>query len=91
VTHDERTAALVRRVVSNPNDEAGWLAYAADLADNGDDALALVVRTYWPAMRDTLEVGRPFPMVMRDVRKNLTTLHRAAARIAEAECDRPRE
>jgi hypothetical protein len=80
---------LVQRILANPDDAAGWLALADHYRDNGEDTLALVVRTYWPAMRDTLEVGRPFPMVMRDVRKNLTTLHRAAARIAEKEFDPP--
>jgi len=57
------TAELTRWIVANPGDEAGWLAYAADLADNGYDDLNLIVQTFWPALCDSLAMRRSFDAV----------------------------
>jgi uncharacterized protein (TIGR02996 family) len=63
--HSGRTAGLARRIVANPDDASAWFAYAGDLADNGHEREALVVRMYWPALRDTLATGQSFDAIMR--------------------------
>ncbi|HKB06318.1 MAG TPA: hypothetical protein VKD90_29250 [Gemmataceae bacterium] len=87
--HAIHTATLVRRIVANPDDEAAWLAYAADLRDNGHDDLALIVRTFWPALAETLRGERSFDGIMAEVGRNLPTLHRAALRVASREFNSP--
>jgi hypothetical protein len=70
--------------VADPDADADWLAYAADLANNGYDAEAMIVRTYWPALRDTMATGHLFDAVMRDLRRHLWTLHDAVPRLVAA-------
>ncbi|HKB01752.1 MAG TPA: hypothetical protein VKD90_06010 [Gemmataceae bacterium] len=72
------------RIVADPDDESACLAYAGDLRDNGHDAEALVVRTFWPALRDTLATGQTFDAIMADLRRHLWTLRDAALRVVEA-------
>jgi hypothetical protein len=78
--HNDQAPQLVR-IVADPDDESAWLAYAADLADNGQDAEALIVRKLWPALRDSLLTLRSFDAVMSDVRRNRNLLRSVAARI----------
>lgn len=83
--YGEHAPELVRRIVADPDDESGWLAYSADLADHGYDAEALIVRMLWPALHDSLLTLRSFDAVMSDVRRNRTLLHALAAQTAERE------
>jgi len=78
--HNKQAPQLVRRIVADPDDESAWLAYSADLADNGNEADALIVRMFWPALRDSLLTLRSFDSMMADVRRNRTLLHTLAAR-----------
>jgi hypothetical protein len=87
--HNEHAPEPVRRIVADPDDESAWLAYAADLADNGHDAEALIVRMLWRALRDSLVSLRSFDAVMADVRRNRNLLRALAAQIAEREYDPP--
>jgi uncharacterized protein (TIGR02996 family) len=77
---NNRGPLLVRRIVADPDDKSAWLAYAADLADHGHDAEALIVRGLWPALRDSLLSLRSFDAVMSDVRRNRNLLYALAAR-----------
>ncbi|HKB03462.1 MAG TPA: hypothetical protein VKD90_14665 [Gemmataceae bacterium] len=87
--HDDQASRLVRRIVADPDDESAWRAYAADLADHGHDAEALIVRVLWPALRDSLLTLRSFDAVMSDVRRNRNVLRALAAREA-TDPDEPR-
>jgi hypothetical protein len=89
VNHDDRTAELARRIVADPGAESAWLAYARDLADNGHDREAVVVRVYWFRLAAALRDGDSFDCIVAQVRRNVRTLHRAAAQIAETEYDPP--
>jgi alkyl sulfatase BDS1-like metallo-beta-lactamase superfamily hydrolase len=80
---DDKAAALVRRVIANPNDESAWLVLARELADDGHDREAVVVRVYWFRLAKALQDGQPLDSIMAGMRNNFRTLHRAAARIVE--------
>ncbi|HJZ90852.1 MAG TPA: hypothetical protein VKE40_08260 [Gemmataceae bacterium] len=41
------------------------------------------MRTFWPALRDTLATGQTFDAIIAHVRPNLRKLHAAAIRASE--------
>jgi hypothetical protein len=49
--------AILDRIRAEPDAEAGWLALAAHLHDNGEYDLAVIMRHHWDAARDSLKDG----------------------------------
>jgi hypothetical protein len=49
--------AILDRIRAKPDDEAGWLALAAHLHDNGEYDSAVIVRHHWDISRDSLRDG----------------------------------
>jgi len=66
--------AMLAAIRADPNDESCWLALAGWLWDNGRDDEAAAVRTFWPAIRDTLAAGRCLDSALEDLRRNAKIL-----------------
>jgi uncharacterized protein (TIGR02996 family) len=80
---------LLAAIRDRPGDEAGWLALSAWLWDNGRDDEAVVVRVYWPTLRDNVTVcGVSLHGTLRKVARNAARLARRAREV-EARCERP--
>jgi hypothetical protein len=56
---DDFTAAHIRRIVANPDDESAWAAYAADLGDNGHDRPSVFCSRSRPATSHKAPVPIP--------------------------------
>jgi hypothetical protein len=49
--------AILDRIRREPDAEAGWLALAAHVHDNGEYDLATIIRNHWDISRDSLRDG----------------------------------
>jgi|GEM_PF-3171620 len=48
---------ILDRIHCEPDAEAGWLALAGHLDDNGEYDLATIIRNHWDISRDSLRDG----------------------------------
>jgi uncharacterized protein (TIGR02996 family) len=78
--------AILDAIRDRPDDEAGWLALADHLRDNGEYDLATVVRGYWLSVRDCLREGDSVEQAVERYRAiGPRMLARIARRAREAE------
>jgi hypothetical protein len=62
--------------------DAGWLALASWLRDNGRDDEAAAVRVYWPTLRDNVTVsGVSVELTVRELARHAARLGRRAREI----------
>ena len=73
---------LLDAIRARPDAEAGWLALAGWLWDNGRDDEAAAVRVFWPTLRDTVTVsGVSVEQTLREVARHAVKLGRKAREI----------
>jgi hypothetical protein len=75
--------SLLAALKANPDDEARWLLLARSFQDQGRDDEAAVLRVFWPAIRETLAVGRTLESSLDVVRRNAKRLGRRAREVEE--------
>ena len=75
---------ILAALQANPADGSRWLALASWLADNGRDDEAVVVRVYWPTLRDNVvESGVPLNKTLSTLARNAARLGRRAREVEE--------
>ena len=75
---------LLDAIRRRPGDEAAWLAPTAWLWDHGRDDEAVVVRVYWPTLRDNVTVcGVSLHETLRKVARNAARLARRSREVEE--------
>lgn len=76
-------ADLLVAVVADPNGQPAWDALAGWLADNGSYDAAVAVRTFWPAIADSLRDGMTLAEALALVARHAPGLARLARRIGD--------
>jgi hypothetical protein len=66
--------AIFDRIRQEPDAEAHWLALTGWCADNGYADMALVVRHFWPALRDAIGPNMPLEQMLEIAPKDASRL-----------------
>jgi uncharacterized protein (TIGR02996 family) len=73
---------LLAAIRADPGREAGWLAVAGWLSDNGRNDEAAAVRVFWPTLRDNVTVsGVSVEQTLRDLARHAIRLGKRAREI----------
>jgi hypothetical protein len=72
---------VLATIRARADEQAGWLALAAWLWDNGREDEAAAVRVYWPTLRDNIDAGVSVEHTLRELARHSGKLGRKAREI----------
>jgi uncharacterized protein (TIGR02996 family) len=81
---------LTAAIAEDPDDRPRWLALAAWLRDNGRGDEAVVIRTFWPTLRDNL-AATTMEATLADVARNAGLLSAVAREVERRKREGPED